>query len=270
MRSERIDFIKLSNTRDLGGIQTKTGKKIIKGKLIRSGNLCKANESDLDRLRNSIELIVDFRTPKELIEKPDPVIDGINSIHLPIMEELTDGITREKKAAESVIKKYVEDPEGARKYMINIYKNFVTEKLPLNNYSRFLGLLLEPREKAVLWHCTAGKDRAGFAAVIIQEILGVDRDTILKDYLYTNDCLKEEIKLITLGLMQKYNIDGKDIKKTLVFQEMIDYIFGAKEEYILGLYDKIKELYGSFEGFVRDGLGIQENHIKLLRKLYLC
>ena len=270
MKSEKIIFEKLSNTRDLGGMLTKSGKKICKGKLFRSGIIYGAPQSDLEKLSQLVELIIDFRTSKELTEKPDPAIDGINNLHLPIMRELTDGITREKQASASVIKKYSEDPDGAKRYMINIYKNFVTDELPLFNYSKFINILLEPRAKGVLWHCTAGKDRAGFGAVILQELLGVDKESIIEDYLYTNSCLRNEIKLITMHQMHKHNIDSSNLNKTILFQNMIDSIFTAKEEYLSGLYDKIYEIYGSFDGFVYDGLNITDKQINELRKIYLC
>ena len=51
---------------------------------------------------------------------------------------------------------------------------------------------------------------------------------------------------------------------------MIDSIFTAKEEYLSGLYDKTDEIYGSFDGFVYDGLNITDKQINELRKIYLC
>ncbi len=269
MKSLKLEFDKLNNTRDLGGMITQSGKKIIKNKLFRSGNLVRASEADIEQLRRKIELIVDFRTAKEVSEKSDPIIDGVKHIHLPAMNELTAGITREESATVSVIKRFAEDTNGAKDYMINIYKYFVTAQVPLVNYRKFIYLLLEKREKAVLWHCTAGKDRAGFASIIVQELLGIDEESIFEDYLYTNDCLKEEIKLITLELMHKYNIDGSNIEKSLRFQKAIDFLFGAKEEYFLGLFEKIKEVYGNFDGFISKGLKITDEQRETFCNLYL-
>ena len=269
MKSIKISFEKLSNVRDLGGLKTKSGKILKKGKLLRSGSLCFASQGDLNKLQNLIELVIDFRTPIELVEKPDPIISGVQNIHLPMMHDFTDGITREKDSTGSIIGSFAESPDEARIYMCNIYKNFVTDNLPLTNYNKFINILNSKRDKAVLWHCTAGKDRAGFGAVIVQEILGIDRDSIFEDYLYTNDCLKEEIKLITLRLMNKYKIDSKDINKSFLFQKAIEYLFGAKEEYLSGLYDKIKEVYGDFNSFIHKGLNISDKTIETFEQLYL-
>ena len=60
-----------------------------------------------------------------------------------------------------------------------MYARFVNDDFSLSQYRRFIGLLSEPREKAILWHCTAGKDRTGTGAMFIQELLGVGREDIM-------------------------------------------------------------------------------------------
>ena len=47
--------------------------------------------------------------------------------------------------------------------------------------------LLEAKGQPLLFHCTAGKDRTGFAAAITLRLLGVPEETILEDYLLSND-----------------------------------------------------------------------------------
>ena len=131
MISEKICFNKLNNTRDLGGMSTLSGKKIIKGKLFRSGHLLFIDDEDLSKLSKMIELVVDFRTARETVERPDPVINGIKSVHLPVLRDLTEGITREKKATSSIITRFMDNPEGAMEYMISVYKGFAYLELPL-------------------------------------------------------------------------------------------------------------------------------------------
>lgn len=269
MRSEKLDFENLNNVRDLSSLVTKNGKKIIKGKLIRSGHLTGASESDIDKLGKMVEIIFDFRSKKETIEKADPVIRGAEHINLPVIRDLTEGITREKKATLSLVERFADNSEGARIHMINIYKSFVTDELPLNSYKKFIEMLLIKRDKAALWHCTAGKDRAGFGAVIIEEILGLDRDDIFDDYLYTNECIKDEVSEIALRLSKKYLKPEPSSEEVCVFNKTIEYLFGAKEEYLSGVYQKIEELYGDFNGYIRDGLKISQEQIDLFKNIYL-
>ena len=269
MKSIKLDFDKLNNTRDLGDLETKDGKRIKKNKLIRSGHLYGASENDITKLSKLIEFIVDFRSLKETVERADPKIEGVASIHLPAIRDFTQGITREQKVTLSLVQRFAESPEDARKYMIYIYKGFVTDEQPLTNYRKFVESLLEKREKATLWHCTAGKDRAGFATVIVQELLGIDKDTIFEDYLYTNECIKDEVSEIAKGLEKKYMKPDCSSEELSVFYKTIDYLFGAKEEYLSGVYQKIEEVYGDFNGFISNGLKITDEQIALFRKLYI-
>ena len=56
MHSRRIEFERLLNTRDLGGMTGADGRKIRPGKLYRSGHLFAASENDLKKLSEMIEL----------------------------------------------------------------------------------------------------------------------------------------------------------------------------------------------------------------------
>ena len=281
--SRIITFDNLHNTRDLGGMITKDGRKIADGKLIRSGHLYAASEADIKKLSGSVDVIVDFRTNKEKNEKPDPVIGKAVYYHLPIIDSLTAGVTREKDADEKAISMLMQSPQKAKEYMCNTYMGFVGGEFPISQYEKFVRLLLEDRCGAILWHCTAGKDRAGFASVIIEEILGVDRNFIIEDYLKTNEYLAEEVKglkTLLFGQLKKANasINTDNVtqdsgEKPGINEEKMNeafgYLFGAKEEYINTLYTKIEADYGSFGDFVINGLHISYDEQELLRKKYL-
>ena len=115
----------------------------------------------------------------------------------------------------------------------------------------------------MLWHCTAGKDRAGFASVLVQELLGVDRDDIFADYLKTNEYLQPEIEQICKKIGSA--MGGLDEKA----QKALNRLFGAKEEYLAGIYQTIGERYGTFEAFLTDGLCITRAEIERLWTLYV-
>ena len=260
MTSQRIQLEKLNNTRDLYGMQTRDKGRIKAGKLLRSGHLYGASEQDLNTLSERVNLVVDFRTDKERQEKPNPSLDDAAYLHLPILKSLTAGVTREKAAVENAVRTQSHDSEGARQYMMRMYVNFVADEFAVAQYAAFLRLLCEDREGAVLWHCTAGKDRAGFATVLVQEILGVSREDIFEDYLMTNLCLREEVTSL-IHMIQSQSADSSE--------EALQYLFGAKEDYLMALYHKVDELYGGFEEFVRKGLQLDAKQQERLRNLYL-
>ena len=267
----QIKFENLNNTRDLGGFVTKDGKHIREGKLIRSGQLFFASENDRQELRRRVSLIVDFRTGKEQEEKPDPVMEGVEYIAIPPIEDLQAGITREEEADQSATENFVMDPLKAKAYMTNVYRMLIRSEHAVKAYERFVHLLLEERERAVLWHCTAGKDRAGFAAAIVLELLGVSREEILKDYLMTNIYLQKEVEVLIDALRKEYgtseyeaNPETKEAAKAA-----LGYLFGACEDYLKALYEEIDIKYGSFDGFAKDGLHLTEEEHEKLKEIYL-
>jgi hypothetical protein len=66
------------------------------------------------------------------------------------------------------------------------YKNIVLGAGTNNartQYKKFFELLLAQNSGALLYHCSAGKDRTGVATALLLSALGVDRETVIKDYL---------------------------------------------------------------------------------------
>ena len=260
MISTYIPVEGLNNTRDLGGMITKDGRRIKPHRLIRSSRLSKLK--DAEWISENVALAVDLRSSREIEEEPDPVIPGVEHLHLPIFELQAEGVTRDKRSERGFMT--VSDPKAAMDRMASVYLRFITTEFCLSQYRRLIRLLLEPREKAVLWHCTAGKDRTGIAALMIQEILGVDRDSIMADYMITNEYLKDEVSehLQDRARRQGSPLDEETEKAMLA-------LLLAYEEYPAAFYKKADELYGSFDAFIRDGLGLCDAEREKFRDLYL-
>ena len=262
--SRKIELQGLNNTRDLGGMRGADGGRIISGKLIRSGHLHDATAADLEYLSGNVCLVVDLRTKPEIEEKPDPFIENVENLCLPVLERLAAGVSREAESDKAAFAMVASDPELAEQYMLRTYSSLITSDYSISQYRRFVQLLFHKREKAVLWHCTAGKDRAGLATVIVQELLGVDRSDIYEDYLKTNEYLSEEIsricKMISLQI-------GSEDEKT---EKALRCLFGVEKQYLDTVYRKIEEVYGGFKGFLTKGLYLEEADCDALRNTYLC
>jgi len=256
----------LTNTRDLGGIKTRDGKTIVHNKLIRGGMLIRATKEELDQLLMiPVTRVIDFRTPMETVDWPDPQLEGVEFINLAPVKDFQTGITREKNTdstIQAIIRETVtKDPMFTRNYFISFYEKLVDNDYAMGQYSRFIRLLAEDRNGATFWHCTAGKDRAGAAAMIIEEVLGVDRDTILEDYMLTNVYLEKDI----LAYVEKM---APLASREAVEQPVRDF-FGAREEYIGATINKIDTEYGGMDNFIREKLGIGEDLRERLRAMYL-
>ena len=265
MPSTLLAFETLSNIRDLGGMPADGGHTIRPGRLLRCGHLADLSDKDVGQLSGSVSMIIDFRSFEEQKRQPDREIPGAAYHHIPIVESLTAGITREEEADRNAIALLLFKPEEARQYMCNQYRSFAASPLAVSGYAQFFRLLLEngSSDKAALWHCTAGKDRAGIGAVLVQEALGVPRGEITADYLYTRECLAGEIRFLSEYIKKEVGTDSPLADRSL------RYLFGTEEEFLAVFYETVKEKYGSMEAFLEKGLGIREDERSALRSFYL-
>ncbi len=257
--SQRLEFECLDNTRDLGGMITADGRRIVSGKLIRSGQLFFASENDISKLKKIVGAVADFRTDKEVSEKPDPEL-GCTSLHLPILHDLSAGVTKEKKPDENAFEEISASNSLAVKYMRSVYSSFVESEAAIKGYRRFVRLLLENESGAVLWHCTAGKDRAGFASVLTETLLGIAWDDVVQDYLYTNTCLSSEVERLVRHFSKDADEKRLNAMKTL---------FSADEDFLAAMQKNADRLYGGLDGFIAKALGVTATEREALKAKYL-
>ena len=261
--SKLLSFEKLHNIRDLGGMYTADKRRIVSGRLVRCGNLSELSESDRGAFALLADMVIDFRTDGERGEKPDAELPGIQYHHIPILDSLTAGITREKSADLNIFSRFGAEPDKARQYMCDMYHAFAESDFAAAQYAAFIRLLMQPGERAIVWHCTAGKDRAGIGAAIVEEILGVRRDDVIEDYLMTNECLQEDIAFQTEFVKEQAGAGSTMTDRAL------QYLFGAEQDYIEEYYRTIDSKYGSVDLFLRDGLKLTAEDIQKLQLLYL-
>jgi len=240
------------NTRELGGYETTDGKSVKWGMLFRSDKLSDISKTDQVYLQNlGIKKIIDFRSKEEKKEDPDIIPKGINYIEMPIS---VDGAMRSK--IEAVLKG--ETDKEVKSFLIDANKEFVSNYTGV--YEEFLRNLIDD-EGPALFHCTAGKDRAGFAAAITLIALGVSKEDVIQDYMKTNQFTQERIEEIIgqIELMTLYQTDA----------EILRPLLGVEREYIETAFQTAEKKYGSLEGFIRDGLNISDEDIQKLRNKFL-
>jgi protein-tyrosine phosphatase len=127
-----LEFDTLNNIRDLGGARAGDGRTIRTGRLIRSGHLAAVSRRDRERLSGLVDTVLDLRTSGERREQPDRDIPGAVSYHIPIMDELAPGVTREEAADRSIFADMLCAPEEALEHMCRLYRSFA-----LSDYSVF-------------------------------------------------------------------------------------------------------------------------------------
>lgn len=262
--SKQMQSEKVPNLRDLGGMKGAGGKRIREGMLIRSEQLYNASEQDKALLAGlPLRKIIDFRNSKEAAEKPDPAVSGSEYLNLSIIDEstLVSWETDKSEQSRQEMAAAKSDPQAGIQGMCEMYRNFVRMPFSREQYARFLREILNAGDGAVLWHCTLGKDRCGWGTVLVQAVLGVSREDILKDYLYTNECLKDEIAGM-MALLEKLTAQTSLKNAGMVLME-------AREEYLLAGLDEAEKLYGSMEAFLEQGLGVDASMREQFRSRYL-
>lgn len=267
MQIERIVLEGLKNTRDLGGFEADLGRKIKYGRLIRSGELFNASEADKRLLSEKYHLseIIDFRTEAERHQKPDPEISGAVYTVNPILKEETLGITREDEGAPDGIKQMLalvfSGDFDSKAYMRDIYKSIIRDSYSRTQYKRFFEILLRPHDGAVLWHCSAGKDRVGVATALLLSALGVSRENIIEDYMKVNDFTAEETEKVICHLLKD---DGSETHK-----EHLRTMFRVDAAYIESVFDIIEKEWGGMEAFLTGEMGLDKEKLRKLKMLYL-
>lgn len=259
-KGSRIQLQSLPNTRDLGALVTEDGRHILPKRLLRSGNLYHMSIVDQDMLLNEYHLttVVDFRTRMECLEKPDTVMQGVEYHELPIIEDETLGITR-MGSFEEMFRNFREVPD---EFMLKQYASLVHDEYSVKQYARFLDAVLHQDEGAVLWHCSAGKDRAGIGTVLLLCALGVSKKTIYEDFMKTNLYLDKEMEYMIRFLKTKMIVDNQTMDK-------IRLLYKVKEEYLDIVFRTIRNDYGSMEMFMKKALYMTPKMLEALRKKYL-
>ena len=250
----------IQNLRDLGGLTTMDGKKVKPGLLFRSGKLDAATASDIEMLSNSLHIgkIVDFRMEDEAKQAPDPTIPGVENVYIKVFQTQSSYETLRNSDPVKVLKNILDEH-----FLQNFYWEILDSELGQKGYSRFLNILADTAEnEAVLWHCSEGKDRAGLAAFLILHILGVSREQIIQDFLYSNTVYAQRIEAFrkSMATMGFKDADAEELVT----------VVGVSAAYLENTIIKLEEKYGSLDIYIRDRLGVDDGLREILRGKYLC
>lgn len=254
MSDRHIPLEGAMNFRDFGGYVTTGGRMVKARRLFRSGALGGLTEADHVVLKAfRIRLICDLRRESERQHAPtrwcaEPCAE---EWHLPLFKD-----------GESALASWamIKTPEGVREKMIDTYRALVRAPGILQKYRTLFERLASTENCPVLVHCSAGKDRTGVVCALILSALGVDRDTVMEDFLLTTryyDSEKAWARLTTqvldLELARGWS------KETLV------PVFGVERAYLEASFDAIAEAHGSVEGFLMRGVGLAPSTLDEIR-----
>ncbi|WP_321967888.1 tyrosine-protein phosphatase [Burkholderia cepacia] len=240
-----------SNFRDTAGSSdtgylSASGMTMRKGVIYRSSalTLSAADLATVDTL--GITQVYDLRMSPEIRSKPDVVPVGAVWQNLSVLGGVDLGVTPTTGATQTA-------------FMFAMYRAFVTSETARANF-RMLFVDLVNNNGNQVFHCTAGKDRSGWATAILHTILGIPQQTIFADYLLTNAYRTAEVAT-EIGLARQSG--GQDAA------DMMAALQGAQPSYMQTAFDQVTASYGSMASYLENGLQIDQATLREIRQRML-
>ena len=253
----QLPFAGGNNFRELGGYRADEGKTVKWGQIYRgfpTGRLTtEADRARLDGL--GLRLILDLRSSAEAAKLPDYVPDGARLVQIC---GLRDATGQEIDFSPNDIQRLVQSAPAGTNLTQMIYRQMLTG----NKAFKELFRALEAGETPILFHCSAGKDRTGVAAMLILLALGASDETICADFVQTNVCRKAEIDALLAGHAEEI---AADPSKRMRFCTQAGVDPGAAP-YVLQV---IREACGSAEEYLAREYGLTPARRMRLRRMYL-
>jgi len=240
--TRHLDLQGASNFRDLGGYATRDGHRVRWRQIFRSNHLGHLTASDVEVVRGlGVRSAFDFRGVEERAAA-ECVIEEIAVHSLPI-EPTVVAALRARLQARAL------SSADALEIMRESYRNYVRQNT--HSFRELFAHLLEDRAPLVI-HCTAGKDRTGFACALLLQALGVPADVIAEDYLLTNRFYR------------------RDPNSSPDLPDDVRQAIGSVEASFLAAgLDTVRADYGDLENYFRNGLGLGGPERNELRARYL-
>jgi protein-tyrosine phosphatase len=243
------------NFRDLGGYVTTDGRTVKWGLLYRSGDLSDLKPRGQDFFGQlNIRKVIDFRSRENRDHKPDRLPeDKIIDTVTPAVYDLAFTRKQYRKKLQSM--KATDNAEAVLIALNRMYVSQFTDSFAVA--IRALAIQSGPIQ-AGLYHCSAGKDRTGFMSALLLTLLGVPRETIMRDYLASNYYryarIQRRARLAPLVGIRS---------------EVARALLEVHPVYLEEAFRAIEEEYGSMEHYIRQGLRISEEQQATIRKQYL-
>lgn len=244
------------NFRDLGGYEAEDGRRLKWGKLYRSSKLSALSDVDRGYVRRlGLTLICDFRQVLE--QELEPTL--LHGENMPLLASLPIMPGSSASFLENLHKGIIAVDDAAS-FMEQTNRDFVVNQMP--RYAEMFQLLLAG-DQQLLIHCASGKDRTGFGAALILDVLGVSEDAIVQDYLLTNRYLPidEEIR--------RLSTEFTDQTGAAVSPEVLRPMLEVRPEYIRACFEEIRRRYESKDHFYEAALSLDDAKVRRLKDRYL-
>jgi len=245
------------NFRDLGGYSASDERTVKWGVVYRSGELSQLTDDDVGKLGGlGIKTVVDLRSPQEVSARGEGRLPpGVRAEPMPIAS--SDIFTR-------LIPMFLKGDFSQMPPDLLDKVNRVLVRDFTEQYAGLLRALSDSGNRPLVFHCTQGKDRAGFGAAMVLTALGVPWETVVEDYLLSNHYRKEENHKM-LGMIRSFAANHGGPEAEEIALSRVEGLLYVKEQSLGAAHAEIIKRYGNTESFLIEGLGCSSESLEQLR-----
>ncbi|MGF1462536.1 MAG: tyrosine-protein phosphatase [Maricaulaceae bacterium] len=254
MRDRLISLDGVHNFRDFGGWTAAEGAFVPRGRLLRSGQLSRATPDDQRAIAAlGVTLVADLRRPSERQAEPSPW-SAMGAPEVMVDELSGDGLAPHMR----FLMEAELTPASTRAFMQETYARLPFEPSHQHLFSETLRRAADDHGPLLI-HCAAGKDRTGVLAAVLLTVLGVSREAIYADYVFTNEAVDLDALLPALAERVSRR------RGQTLDAEAVRPMMGVEAGYLDAAFAAIDAHHGGVEGYVEHALGLDADHRKRLR-----
>jgi protein-tyrosine phosphatase len=253
----RVPLEGAPNFRDLGGYETEDGHHVRWGQVYRSGALADLTEADVATLDDvGINLVCDLRSDSEVEEDPDPEVGSAEALRLAVTDESTDV----QALTDAIL---AGDLDAISPDLLLDGMPAIATEFP-DIWRTMIERMADEASRPTIVHCTQGKDRAGWASALTLRALGVPEETVMEDYLLSNEYLARRNAEI-MDQVRPIVANAQGIPEDEVDLSNLEAVLDARPEYLQAAFDAVDEQYGDFETYLTEGLGLDQATLDAFR-----
>lgn len=257
-----------ANFRDYGGHVTQAGRQVVWAKLFRTGHMGEMSAADQQALLHlNIQAVCDFRRLEEAANQPSQLPDGLEPTSIVISPGSSIDLFTAIMA------------DGIDEATIDAFMEDINRDLVVNHqasYRQMFDELLEHGNSGSIIHCSAGKDRTGFGGLLVLGALGVDRETIMEDYLLTNRYVNIDREIArwtkNYGSSEELAETGQENAgsgRGAFNRDALAVILKVKASYLQAAIDTIDDQFGGLDSYLREQIGLRAEELTALENYYL-
>ncbi len=237
-------FEGIGNFRDFGGFEIEGGRRIARGRLLRSAHLSEATTADMARLIAApLAVVVDLRRPSERLKHPSRL--GADFAGLVVESDAGD---EAEPPMAGLLRLGPATPQTVDAFLLDYYGGGFLLPRHGDLFARAFAALAQA-EGATLVHCAGGKDRTGLLAAMIRTALGGRFDETLDDFLATNKQVR------TPGRMAEATSALERILGAPPDPAVVEAFTGVSAHHLEAAFQGMRARFGSTEAYL-DSLGV--------------